>query len=64
MINRLIEIAIYVYNITITKGVSMKIEVNQIKTNKKNIEVNQIKTNKKNIEVHIIPTEDMRYEEI
>jgi hypothetical protein len=28
------------------------------------IEVNQIKTNKKNIEVHIIPTEDMRYEEI
>ena len=37
MINRLIEIAIYVYNITITKGVSMKIEVNQIKTNKKNI---------------------------
>ena len=61
MINRLIEVAIYVYNITITKahevgvqqkGVSMKIEVNQIKTNKKNIEV------------HIIPTEDMRYEEI
>ena len=61
MINRLIEIAIYVYNITITKahevgvrqkGVSMKIEVNQIKTNKKNIEV------------HIIPMEDMRYEEI
>lgn len=61
MINRLIEIAIYVYNITITKahevgvrqkGVSMKIEVNQIKTNKKNIEV------------HIIPTENMRYEEI
>lgn len=61
MINRLIEIAIYVYNITITKahevgvrqkGVSMKIEVNQIKTNKKNIEV------------HIIPTEDIRYEEI
>lgn len=28
------------------------------------IEVNQIKTNKKNIEVHIISTEDMRYEEI
>lgn len=52
MINRLIEIAIYVYNITITKGIFMKIEVNQIKTNKKNIEV------------HIIPTEDMRYEEI
>lgn len=61
MMNRLIEIAIYVYNITITKahevgvrqkGISMKIEVNQIKTNKKNIEV------------HIIPTEDMRYEEI
>lgn len=61
MIKRLIEIAVYVYNITITnphevgvrqKGVSMKIEVNQIKTNKKNIEV------------HIIPTEDMRYEEI
>lgn len=28
------------------------------------IEVNQIKTNKKNIEARIIPTEDMRYEEI
>lgn len=58
MINRLIEIAI--------RPTPLVLTITTVNRKEKfmKIEVNQIKTNKKNIEVHIIPTEDMRYEEI